>query len=154
MFESIMKRLGQAKELDVTMSFEIPKSIRKAVDRAKGHEAKTILLDYLTTLNRVQLLCVYDDPWFNAHPHKDWLDEAYWDQEWKRSWPLGKDAYESTIPDIVWETIPINGLDKDNPIDLSKLVKQVNGIQKKLDRVLRIIENTEVTMSAKTALGM
>ena len=155
MFEKLFRKKKEpATAPDVSRVFEIPEDIRKRIAGHAGHNAKTIFADYIKTVSRVHLLSVGDNPWFTEHKEHDWLIEAYNDEEWKRDWPTSKYQYEDMIPDIVMDTIPIQGLDKKKPINLGQLVKQVEGIQKKLDRVLKIIENTEVTMSAKTALSM
>ena len=143
------KKKEPATAPDVTLG--VPKDIRDGIDGHAGHNAKTIFADYLKTVGRVQLLAIGDDPWYKDHKEHDWLVEAYDAEEWERDWPLGEYQYKHGLPGLIMSTIEGKGK---GHIDLSKLVKQVAGIQKKLDKVLAIIDSNEVTMSVKTALRL
>lgn len=154
MFDKIFRRKEQAKTPDVTVSLEIPKDVKERIDCLGADSARIVFKDYLKTVNRVQLLCVEDDPWFKKHKHHDYLIEVYNEEEWERQWPMGEYGYETRIPSIVMSTIPLEGLDKENPVDIAKLARQVEGIQKKLDKIIKLMESKEVTMSVKTALSL
>lgn len=101
---------------------------------------------FLEGLTRTQLMDFQDSKQFDGTA----VEEAAWEcannEEWVRDWPMGKHEYEERIPDIVSNTL--------SKYKLSDLVKQVEGMQKKLDRLAKLVENTEVTMSGKTALGL
>ena len=149
MFEKYFRKKEQAKAPDVTLG--VPEHIKKEMDGYAGHNAKTIFANYLKTVNRVQLLAIGDDPWFKDHKDHDWLIEAHDDEEWERDWPLGKYQYKHGLPDLILSTIAGEGK---SHIDLNKLVKQVDGVQKRLDKLLKLLGSKDVTMSIKTALSM
>jgi len=150
MLEKLFRRKKeQAPALDVTLG--IPEHIKKRIDGHAGHNAKTIFAEYLKTIGRVHLLYISDDPWYKDHKDHDWLVEAYDAEEWNRDWPLGKYQHESGLPDLIMSTISGQGKSR---IDLTKLVKQVEGIQKQLDKLLKLLESKDVTMSVKTALSL
>jgi len=115
---------------------------------------------FLEGLTRTQLMDFQDSKQFDGTA----VEEAAWEcannEEWERDYPMGKDEYESRIPDIVINALPIrykrkkDKYDKPIDLDLNELVNQVEGMQKKLDRLAKLIENTEVTMSGKTAINL
>ena len=101
---------------------------------------------FLEGLTRTQLMDFQDSKQFDGTGVEDAAWEQANNEEWKREYPMGEHEYKERIPDIVKDTI--------SNYKLSDLTKQVAGIQKKLDRLSKLIENTEVTMSGKTALKM
>jgi len=111
-----------------------------------GYDAKQYIEGFLEGLTRTQLLDFQDAKQFDNTDAEDASWEASHNREWAFEWPMGKHTYTERIPDIVRDVI--------GEYKLSDLVKQVEGIQKKLDRLSKLIENTEVTMSGKTALKM
>ena len=135
-----------------------PREIRSKIDVIpveEGSESKQIFAKYLKTVTRVQLMEIQDSVWYKEHLHHDWICEAADDREWELEWPIGKYGYTQRIPDIVRDTLPIKT--KATPskrIDLDNIVTQVEGMQKKLDLVARLLEDNEITMSGKTALGL
>jgi len=149
MFRKLFKKKGQAKTPDVILG--VPNHIKKKMDGYAGSNTKTIFADYLKTVGRVQLLAIGDDPWYKKHKDHDWLVEAYDDAEWQHDWPLGKHQYETGLPSLIMATIRDSGK---NHIDLHKLVKQIVGIQKKLDKLMKLLDSKEVTMSVKTAMTL
>ena len=124
---------------------DIMNEIRQ-LPREEEHKTKEIILNFLKTLNRPELMAFEDADQFKGFSERinGWVWEAYYDEEWQRKWPWGQHLYEQIIPDVVKSTIS----------DYDELKKQVQGIQKKLDRLASILENTEITMSGKTALKL
>lgn len=109
------------------------------------HKSKEIIATFLKSLNRPELLAYEDANQFSESENiNEWAWEAYYEEQWNRDWPIGKVGYEDTIPAIIRNTIP----------DYKDLKKKVEGMQKKIDRLASIMENTEVTMSGKTALKL
>lgn len=161
MFERFRKKKqpeGQVIEPDV-----IPKHImpnREHIIALGYSESLPYFKGFLEGLTRTQLMDFQDSKQFDDTA----VEEAAWEcannEEWKRDWPMGKEEYQERIPSIVLDAIPIRynrPKDKnDRPIDLdlNKLVNQIEGIQKKLDRLMKLVENTEVTMSGKTAINL
>ena len=101
--------------------------------------------EYLNKLTRIQMLEVEDR---NLAPDHLW-DEYHNVLSELKIWPMDSEVYE-----VLNSVLQNWGGDKSLEFQVDALKKQVTGIQKRLDRVLKIIENTEVTMSAKTALSM
>ena len=105
---------------------------------------------WLKGLSRVQLLELYD---------MDVLTEAHWDiyyeEKDSRSWPIDVDFSQNYIPMLFkdWST---SKYPKEKTFEaiLDRLEPQVQGIQKKLDKLLKLFESNEVTMSLKTALSL
>ena len=110
-------------------------------EQATSESAK----EYFKKLTRVQMMEVQD---------RDEMPEIFWDEYHTvfgniKTWPIDEEVYELlNLTKQGW------GGDTSLEFQVDALKKQVTGIQKRLDRVLKIIENTEVTMSAKTALSM
>jgi len=111
-----------------------------------GYGAKQYIEGFLEGLTRTQLMDFQDTKQFDGTDAEDAAWEASHNREWAFEWPMGKHTYTERIPDIVTDVI--------SKYKLSDLLKQVEGIQKKLDRLSKLVENTEVTMSGKTALQM
>ena len=144
MLDRFRKNKGQVQEPDVT-----PKHIMPNRDHiiALGYsESKQYFEGFLEGLTRTELMDFQDSKQFEGTA----VEEAAWEtaneEEWKRDYPMGKHEYEERIPSIVLDTI--------SEYKLSDLKKQVEGMQKKLDIMTKLVENTEVTMSAKTALSL
>lgn len=113
---------------------------------ALGDEAQQYIKGFLDGLTRTQLMDFQDAKQFDETSAEEAAWEASNEREWELDWPMGKHEYEERIPDIVSNTL--------SKYKLTDLVKQVEGMQKKLDRLAKLVENTEVTMSGKTALGL
>ena len=111
-----------------------------------GYEAKQYIAAFLKDLPRTGLMDFEDNKQFDGTKAEDAAWEAASDEEWSREYPMGGHTYKERIPDIVRDTMKGFGI--------SKLQKQMDGIQKKLDRLSKLIENTEITMSVKTALKL
>lgn len=117
----------------------------------EGKDGPTKFREWLKSLTRVQLLELND---MDVLPENGSWGILY-DEENSRSWPIDNELRDDYLSMVL--NAYAKGPDKDATTfenTLARLVPQVEGIQKKLDRVLKIIENTEVTMSAKTALSM
>jgi len=101
--------------------------------------------EYLKGLTRIQLLELED---------REIVPDHLWDEYYRRLddfkiWPKDEEIHK-LMNSILQEW----GGDKSLECQVEELKKRVAGIQKKLDKALKIIESTEVTMSAKTALSM
>lgn len=140
--------------------FEVDPSIREQIekldtDRTGNTVAVGIFTKYVKSLNIVQLLCVYGDPWFEEQNERFGhnLSSVYYDEEWKRRWPLGEDNYDENIPEIVRGALPFKNVPKDD-IDLKALLKKVDGMQKRIDAMDKVLNNVDVTLSAKQAVDL
>lgn len=101
--------------------------------------------EYFKKLTRIQMLEVED---------RNIIPDHLWDEYHEifgeiKTWPIDQEVY-----DVLNKTLQGWGGNTSLEFQVDALKKQISGIQKRLDRVLKIIENTEVTMSAKTALSM
>jgi hypothetical protein len=85
-------------------------------------------------------------------PNNYWtaVEETAWevanDVEWENEYPLGKHGYKERIPDIVNDVL--------HKYKLTDMKKQVDGIQKKMDRVIYLIENAEFTIKGKEVMKL
>jgi hypothetical protein len=98
-------------------------------------------MEYLKKLTRIQMMEINDR---NIIPDHLW--DEYFEVDNTHKYPDGKLSIETYNSVSDYKT----GLET----VVKELVKQVDGIQKKVDRIVKLVENTEVTMSAKTALSM
>ena len=137
-------------EVQVFVPDVIPKHIVQEERAEKWkklkYEAKDEMLTFLNTLDRVDLMRFQDAKQFDGTDCEDEVWEAVNESEWCREYPMGEHTYNERIPSIVRDTM--------NAFDIKTLQKQVDGMQKKLDIMTKLVENTEVTMSAKTALNL
>ena len=162
MFDKMKRKLkGQVVEPDVKKPNYIVPEDRKERWGKMGYEAKDEILTFLNTLNRCELMSFADAKQFDGIKGlEDAVWEAYNDMEWERDWPLGKETYQERIPEIVLGSIPIQYKRKkdknDRPIDLdlNKIVNQIEGMQKKLDRVETLISNAKFELCGKDALKL
>jgi len=101
--------------------------------------------EYLKPLTRIQLLELDD-----RQVLPDDLREEYFEALYEaKGWPMNEEVIK-----VLNRTLQTWGADKSLECQFDALKRQVEGMQKKLDRALKIIENTEITMSAKTVLSM
>ena len=117
----------------------------------EGEDGKEKYREWLKSLTRAQLLDIYD---------RDVLADDYWDDYWleqdSRDWPIGK-QFRLTYLSLLFKDFNISGskkAEKSFEAILERLEPQVAGMQKKLDRLLKIFDSKEVTMSVKTALSL
>jgi len=115
---------------------------------------------FLETLTRTQLMDFQDSKQFEGTAVEEAARECANNEEWKRDYPMGKDEYESRIPDIVANSLPIRYTRKKDKygklidLDLNELVDQIEGMQKKLDRVTKLLDNAEFKITGKEALKL
>ena len=111
-----------------------------------GYDAKEYIVGFLEGLTRTQLMDFQDAKQFDGTKAEDASWEASNDSEWERDYPMGKHEYEERIPDIVSNTI--------QKYKLSDLIKRVDGMQKKLDRVETLISTAKFELCGKDALKL
>ena len=152
-----------SKEIIIEKKFEIPEDVIRAIEATEdGGTAKRLFVEYLKTLDRVDVLRVgdaYKKIWDKDHEMRDWLWEAYNDVEWDLEFPLTKALYD-LFKEQVYENMPIiytkqkdkNGREQD--LNLNDLVKQIHGMQKKLDKVETLISNAKFELCGKDALKL
>lgn len=117
----------------------------------EGKDGDKKFREWLKGLSRVQLLDIHDH---------DILTGDYWDSYWLeldlREWPIGN-QFRETYLSLLFSDFNVVGSDKaEKSLEaiLKRLEPQVAGIQKKLDKLLKIFDDKEVTMSVKTALSL
>lgn len=152
------------KTIVIEKKFEIPEHLVQAIEASEdGGTAKNLFIEYLKTLDRVDFLRAgdaYRKIWDKDHEMIDWLEEAYNDVEWHLEFPMTKRLY-ATMESQALEVIPMwydrgsgKGTSKGPILDLNKLVRQVEGVQKKLDKVEVLIANAEFKLCGKDALKL
>ncbi|MHA1290882.1 MAG: hypothetical protein ACTSPB_26145 [Candidatus Thorarchaeota archaeon] len=148
MFARFRKTKPKPKE-QVFIPDVIPKHIMPDRDYIIGlghNEAKQYFEKFLAGLTRTELMDFQDS---NQFVDTD-VEEAAWEaanaEEWKREYPIGKHEYEERIPSIVRDTI--------GSFNIKKLEAKVDGMQKKLDRVHKLLETAEFTIKGKEALKL
>ena len=122
----------------------IPDYVLEALETTE--DPKMVFANWIETLSRPALLALEDSDQFKDHKHNDEMWTVIWDAQWTREWPLGKYNKEEVIPDIL-----IHGLKEYN---IPKLTKQVEGIQKKMDRILLLLKDKEFCIDGETALKL
>lgn len=143
MFERFRKPKVQAIAPDV-----IPKHIMPNREEiiSMGYSAKEKITEFLKALSRTELMDFQDSKQFDGTKAEDASWEAANDVEWGHEYPIGEHGYKERIPSIVNDTIA--------EYKLGELKKQVDGIQKKMDRVIYLIENAEFTIKGKEAMKL
>ena len=110
------------------------------------YEAKDEVLTFLNTLDRVDLMRFQDAKQFDGTDCADAVWEAVNDSEWCRDYPMGEYTYQERIPSIVKETM--------GAFDVKKLEERVEGIQKKLDKIEKLLGKKTITMTIREALKL
>ncbi len=116
----------------------------------EGKDGDEKFREWLKGLSRVQLLELND---------MDVLTEEHWDiyyvEKDSRCWPTDSDLQQTYLAMAFkdWST-KTRSAEKTFEAILDRLEPQVQGIQKKLDKLLKLFESNEVTMSLKTALSL
>ena len=146
MFERFKKPKPEVQVIspDVTPKHIMPN--REHIIALGYSESKQYFEGFLEGLSRTELMDFQDSKQFEGTAVEEAAWESINEEEWKRDYPMGKHEYEERIPSIVKDTM--------GSFDIKKLEEKVVGMQKKLDRLSKLIENTEVTMSGKTALKL
>ena len=147
MFERFRKTKPkvQDKEPDVRPIHIVPDRFRTQFIEM-GYSSKNEIRSFLKNLTRTELMDFEDSKQFDGTKAEDAAWEAYADEEWARVWPIGEYGYKERIPQIVRDTM--------KGFEITKLQKQVEGMQKKLDRIALLFEDAEVCMKGKTALAL
>jgi len=114
----------------------------------EGKDGDEKFREWLKSLTRVQLLELED---IGVIPD-DW--DYHYDEVASRSWPIDREFRQNYLS-ILLKDYTKSGKEK-NTLEgiLERLEPQVAGIQKKLDRLLKIFDSKEVTMTVKTALNL
>ncbi len=116
----------------------------------EGKDGDEKFREWLKGLSRVQLLELYD---------MEVLSDEHWDLYYKekdsRCWPIDVELQQTYLAMVFkdWST-STRTKEKTFEAILDRLEPQVQGIQKKLDKLLKLFESNEVTMSLKTALSL
>lgn len=137
-------------EQGVTLTTHFPAEMRNALNKAENHaEAKAIADAFFSSLSRVEILLAYDKEkeYITTHHYEDSIWEAYFENKEKGDWPLGDVNYENIIPDIIRDEVGDTHAFK-------QLRTQVDGMQKKLDMLAKLIENVEFCADGKTLLKL
>ena len=117
---------------------------------AKGVDGEKKFREWLKGLSRVQLMELYD---------MDTMTEEHWgiffDEENSRAWPVDCDLRE-TFLSMAFKNYAGNKKEQEATFEaiLDRLEPQVKGIQKKLDRLLKILDDKNVQVSIGTLLKM
>ena len=116
----------------------------------EGKDGEKKFREWLKGLTRVQLLELYD---MDIMTEEHW--DLYYEEKDSRSWPIDVDFSQNCIPMLFkdWCTSK-HPKEKTFEAILERLEPQVAGIQKKLDKLLKLMESAKVTMSVKTALSL
>ena len=101
---------------------------------------------WVKSLSRPALLALEDSKQIVGHEHEDDLWPVIWDEQWGREWPIGKYNQDERLPDMISSIL--------GKYKLSDLGKQVEGMQKKLDRVLLLMKDKEFCIDGETALKL
>ena len=150
------------KTIVIEKKFEIPEDVVRAIEATEdGGTAKRLFIEYLNTLDRVDFLRAgdaYKKIWNKDHEMTDWLWEAHNDVEWSLEFPMTKQLYDAMEQQAL-EAIPMwydrgKGPDKGPVLDLNKLVRTLEGVQKKLDKVEVLISTAEFKLCGKDALKL
>ena len=136
----------------------VPQELRNAIINAKGSDKKRLIAGFLKNLTRGELMDFEDADQFAGDDNTNkWILDAYAGEEWRRRWPIGLYGYYTEIPDIIANSAPIKYLRRvadSNAIDINALEDKVNEIQKRLDRIVLIIENSDFLINGKNIMEM
>jgi hypothetical protein len=154
-----LPKLAIRKEVPVIEQDELfpPQSFRDAYAAAETYDMKRSLCkEFYLTLSRVDLLRFGDCEWYKGHPdNQGVLWEELNDAEWNRDWPLGKSQDEVLTQGAV-DAIPITWSKdrKKSYFNLDTTEKAIEGIQAKVDNIMKVLEKFDVTLSAKEAVDL
>lgn len=136
-------------------------------EQFKGEEGTKKFREYLKGLTRVQLLEWFDTNDSEILPdgkeYPEWWRE-YWPEEESRDWPLGKTTVEDHLSKVLkhYATYgkPYGALGNDKleaktiEAIVERLDPQVQGIQKKLDRLITLLGEKEIPVSIDRLLNL
>ena len=109
------------------------------------------VIKYLKSLSRVQLLHFGDTVDFDEIDTELDLWELYFDVlNWHEIWPLDNDASKA-LNELYWDTDSLYNRYKQFD---KKTMDRIDGMQKKLDKIEKLIENAEFKLCGKDALGL
>ena len=117
---------------------------------AEGVKGEKKFRAWLKDLSRVQLMELFD---------MDTMTEAHWslffDEENSRAWPVDCDLRENSLS-MAFKNYAEGKKEEEKTFEmtLDRLEPQVKGIQKKLDRLLLLIGDTELKVTVKDALKL
>lgn len=145
----MFERFKQKTKEQVIIPDVIPRHImpnREHIIKLGYSESRQYFEGFLKDLSRTELMDFQDSKQFIGTA----VEEAAWEVsnevEWTHTYPIGQHGYEERIPSIVKDTI--------SEYKLSDMKKQVQGIQKKVDRLIYLIENAEFTIKGKEAMKL
>jgi len=93
--------------------------------------------EMLRNLTRVELLDFED---IYNEEDIDFVWSIFYEVMYEHEWPLKRDTF--------------NEFANNDSIRIDKLDKQVDGMQKKLDKIVQLLEGFQITMSVKDALKL
>ena len=109
------------------------------------------IIKYLKSLSRVQLLHFADTTDLDDVKTELDLWNLYYEVlNWHDIWPLDNDATKA-LQDLYWNTDSLYNKYKAGDLDFSK---RLDGMQKKLDKIVTLLETAEFTLSGKDALKL
>lgn len=116
----------------------------------EGKEGDKKFREWLKGLTRVQLLELSD---MEVLSDEHW--DLYYEEKNSRCWPIDVELRQTYLS-MVFKDWATSKSPKEKTFEaiLDRLEPQVHGIQKKLDRLLKLLESKDVTMSMKTALSL
>ena len=116
----------------------------------EGKDGDEKFREWLKGLSRVQLLELYD---MEVLSDEHW--DLYYEEKDSRCWPVDSELQQTYLA-MAFKDWSTKTRTKEETFEavLDRLEPQVQGIQKKLDKLLKLFESNEVTMSLKTALSL
>lgn len=98
--------------------------------------------EFFKGLTRIQILEIYD---------REDIPDQFWEEYYEvknemSNWPVDEDI-STAMNKLYWNSDSLYKRNQD-------ILKQIDGMQKKLDRVSKILEKSEICMSGKTAMEL
>jgi len=112
---------------------------------------KEEVVKYLKSLSRVQLLHFGDTTDFDEiNTELDLWDLYYEVRDWHGVWPTDEDV-RTAMNKLYWDKDSLYNKYKAGDMDFTK---RLDGMQKKLDKIVTLLENAEFTLTGKEALKL